>query len=950
MKPSVVAVVLVHDEPEYFAATLSALKNQTRSVDRVIVIDTSVLSDCSEVATGHGLQEVHKLPENYSLQQSLTYAIKHIGDCDWLWLLHDDSAPQPTALQELLQAIEQSPSVAIAAPKLLDWQNEKIVTQLGLTLTPLGDLFSLVSSELDQSQHDDLDDVLAVGTAAALIKVEVLQQLQGFDPAAPELAADFDFSIRARMAGHRVIVVPKAKVAHAALSLSGARDRKWLGSAPKTALRRAAIHLRLAYAPLPLALAFWLLLPAIGLARAIGRIASKRPDRIWSEISSAAWGFFTVLARFGSRSNIARTRVVSFSKLKGLRANWQQVRNASRAALEREQSLATLASFERGEFEVEQSTNASGFVASGAMWVAAGLAALSFAFWPSNNAAVGGGLLPLSESWLSLFSRAGASFQPIGLGYFGPSDPFVWVLAVLGSVTFWAPSLSLALLLLLAKTIAFSGAWRVISLLSESTFVRISAALVFAFWPALTLAQQEARIPAVIAQVCLPWLVYTVARAAGIGRANFSTQTWSWVAVSGLLLFVVSASAPSSSPILLIALGLVIAARIRKAAFLIWIPLPAAAVFGPTVLYYFIDIFKPLGLLADPGLPQPSQQVPLWQLMLGGTTFGINLPFVGQISGWVVIPVLLLALLALVGKRWASAFVIWVAAIATVATAWLVSGLSFAAVGVGSSSRSADFVNGSPAALLGLFGLLVSVLVALALNEITASPVRKTIGAFLALVTLAPSAFLFATSNPEIKYTDGRVVPSIIAAEAAQGSALKMLVINPEVKSDGSIQFGAEMVSGDGVQLEDVSLSYRFALDSVKQTRSKEYANVSQLVADLASANGTDLQSSIDKAGVGYILVPDQTSAIASQLAIGLDSVKELESVGSTDFGRLWRVREPNQELLNADLKPASPWSITKGIQLAILLGFVLLAIPTTNQRRRVSGDSEIFVEVGEEN
>jgi hypothetical protein len=61
-------------------------------------------------------------------------------------------------------------------------------------------------------------------------------------------------------------------------------------------------------------------------------------------------------------------------------------------------------------------------------------------------------------------------------------------------------------------------------------------------------------------------------------------------------------------------------------------------------------------------------------------------------------------------------------------------------------------------------------------------------------------------------------------------------------------------------------------------------------------------------------------------------------------------VREPNQELLNADLKPSSPWSITKGVQLAILLGFVLLAIPTTNQRRRVSGDSEIFVEVGEEN
>jgi hypothetical protein len=194
------------------------------------------------------------------------------------------------------------------------------------------------------------------------------------------------------------------------------------------------------------------------------------------------------------------------------------------------------------------------------------------------------------------------------------------------------------------------------------------------------------------------------------------------------------------------------------------------------------------------------------------------------------------------------------------------------------------------------------------------------------------------------------VVPSIIAAEAAQGSALKMLVVNPEVKPDGSILFGAEIVSGDGVQLEDVSLSYRFALNSVKQSRSAEYETISQLVADLASANGTDLQSSIDKAGVGYVLVPDQTSAIASQLAISLDSVKELESVGSTDFGRLWRVKDPNKDLLNANLEQSTEWSITKIVQLTVLLGFVLLAIPTSNQRRRVSGDSEIFVEAGEDN
>lgn len=954
MKPLVVAVVISHDEPDYFAATLAAIKNQTKSVDHIIVIDTSTENTCLKIAEASGADEIHQLPESTTFANSVAFAIKNITASSsqppqWLWLLHDDSAPDKDALKHLLHAVELSPSVAIAGPKLVDWNDSRVVNQLGLTLTPLGDLFSIVSGELDQSQHDDTDDVLAIGTAAALIRFDLLVQLGGFDVSAPELAVDFDFSIRSRMAGHRVVVVPQAKVAHASLSMEGKRPRGWLGTTPKAALRRSAIHLRLAFAPLPLALLFWFFLPLLGLTRAIGRLAAKRPDRIWAEISASLWGFFTIARRLGSRGAIAKHSVIKFSKLRGLRASWQQLRSSNRAAMEREQSEATLAAFERGELEVEQASTASSFVASGAVWVAAALAAISFSYWPNSNAVTGGGLLPLSDSWLTLFSRAGASYQPIGLGYFGPSDPFVWVLTVLGSLTFWAPSLSLAVLLLLAKSIAFAGAWRVISMFTESTFVRISASLVFALWPALELAQHQGRISSIIAQVTLPWLVFAVARAAGIGKANFSTQTWSWVAASGLLLFIVSASAPNAIPILLIALAIVTFARIRKIGFLIWIPLPTAAIFGPTVLYYIFELAEPLALFADPGVPQQSAQSPVWQLLLGGQSFGASIPVLGQFSNWMIIPVALVSLLALVGKHWGAAFLAWVAAIATVAIAWLVSSLSFAAVGVGSTVRSAEFVNGSPAVLMSIFGLFLAILFTLGLKAITKPTARKIIGSALAVTSLAPAIFLTVTANPNLRYTDGRVVPSIVAAESEQGSALKMLVINPEVNSDGSIQFGAEVVSGDGVQLEDVSLSYRFALADIKQSRANEYNLVSQLVADLASANGSDLQKAIDEAGIGYVLVPDKSSQIAGQLGVALDSVKELEAVGSTDYGQLWRVREPNQQLLNAGLEPNSPWSITKGVQLAVLLGFVLLAIPTTNQRRRVSGDSQIFVEAGED-
>jgi GT2 family glycosyltransferase len=947
MQTAVVAVVVVHDEPEYFSSTLFARKNQTRSIDQIVVVDTSHTDECSKIAFDNGISSVHRLSPKYSLEQSLAFATKHLGSATWLWLLHDDSAPKPDALAQLLRAVDLSPSVAIAGPKLLNWNNEKLISQMGLTLTRGGDLFSKVNNEIDQSQHDEIEDVMAVGTAAALIRVDVLKQLNGFDPSAPELAADLDFSIRARMSGHRVIVVPQARVLHAALSLNGQRDRSWLGTTTKSALRRSAIHLRLAYSPLPLAILFWIALPALGLIRSIGRLMAKRPDRIWSELSSATWGFMTIFSRLSSRARISRAKVISFSKLDGLRATWQELRNSNRAALEQEQSQATLAAFERGEFEVENQDAGRGFIAAGGLWIALAVSAISFQFFPSNLAAVGGGLLPLSDSWLSLFSRAGASFQPIGLGYFAPSDPFVWVLTLLGATTFWAPSLSLALVLLFAKAIAFAGAWRVVSLITSSNLVRNLAALSFAFWPALSLAQQEARIPAVIAQVLLPWLIFSMARAAGIGKQSFSTQTWSWVAVSGLLFFMVAASAPNIIPVLLVALFLLIATHIRRFGYLIWIPLPTAAVFGPTVVYYLFQIAQPLALLADPGRPQSSTTVSFWQQFLGGATFGFEVAPVGAISSWLAAPVAVFAVLSLLTKRWLLATGLWLSALSLSGLVWLIGNLSFAALGVGSAASTQEFVNGSGAAGLGLFGLLMAVLFAIFLSEFKSVQLRKSVAVLALALTIAPSAAVFALSTPQVRYTDGRVVPSIVAAEAAAGSGLKLLLISPELKSNGEVVFGAEVVSGDGVQLEDVSLSYRFALNSIKQERAEDYQTLAQLVADLASANGADLNKIIALAEVGYVLVPDVSSSIAAQLAISLDSVEELETVGQTDFGRLWRVREP--VAVGAEQISGSFWSITKVVQLTVLMGFVLLALPSINQRKRVSGDSDIFVAAGED-
>jgi GT2 family glycosyltransferase len=45
------------------------------------------------------------------------------SDADALWLLAEDSAPEPGALDALLATLETAKSVAIAGPKLMDGRN-----------------------------------------------------------------------------------------------------------------------------------------------------------------------------------------------------------------------------------------------------------------------------------------------------------------------------------------------------------------------------------------------------------------------------------------------------------------------------------------------------------------------------------------------------------------------------------------------------------------------------------------------------------------------------------------------------------------------------------------------------------------------------------------------------------------------------------------------------------
>ncbi len=961
MSVRVSAVVISHDQPDWLKKTLVAIASQTRQVDEIIAVDSSLGSEPAAVFAELQISPVIRRTDNslsalvaagasqiasiFTTPNLAGDALEPIGSSDdgsrenqrsWFWLLHDDSVPEPDALEKLLAAADLSPSVAMLGPKHLDPNQPNLIVQQGLTLTKLGGIFSLVDHELDQAQYDDVDDVFAISTAGALIRTDLYRRLQGFDRRAPNFASDIDFSIRARLSGYRVVVVPSARISHATLSLEGKRPRRWLQGSPESAKRRAEVHLQLAYLPAAIVWLYAVLLPLNGLLRALWSIATKRPNLVYTEISAALWGFFTVPVRLLSRSKVNLNRDISLRALWSLRATWAMVRHRNRMMQDHVAddfggtAAISLAGLQNAPAEKH-------FAAAGGWFLSLALLLSSWQFWPTANAAVGGSFAPLSNDWLKLAGRAGSSWQYNGLGLAAPSDPFNWLLTAIGSLWFVTPSLALAVVVLLARSLAFSGAWHASGLATKRSWVRNLLGVSYALWPSLLAAQQQARIGAIFIWMLLPWLVLSIAKLLNTssGRRARARQS-SWVGVSGLLFAAVAVSSFASALVIVLGLAVLALIKPKRIAVLVWVPALGAALIAPYAWFMTAKLGTTFAVFSDPGLPVDSLPQSFWQVLVGmpnGLLAASELPAGLQ---WLEIwPVLVgvLALTALFSKR--ALIGLGLVSLAVFATAWgfVLQQSWFASLEI----------HGSAAASTALVSICLILAAAIGLEAIAQNH-KKLAGSLgslgmVAVIVASISSFgittpLMPSKSIAISFTDGRTVPAIVAAEAAQGSHLRLLQIS---QLNGN-RFAANLVWPEGLQLEANSTAYRYSL-AQKAASEPGYLAVDALVANLVSANGIDLTPALADSNIGFILVPEGNSA---DLNAALNSVRELELVGQTEFGWLWRVTAAKDNQ-SANYSWRQSWSITKGVQLLFILIFVLLAIPGA-PKRRAKNTGNIFV------
>ncbi|MEU6131829.1 glycosyltransferase [Saccharopolyspora sp. NPDC047091] len=139
------AVLVCHDGDRRLPEVLAALRELTVRPRHLLAVDTGSTDGTADLlaAASDLVDGVLDLPPETGFGAAVAAATEHAVDRwgdpgRWLWLLHDDSAPEPDCLRRLLDVAELDSAAAVLGPLGLDWDDPRLVVDAGLSTDASG--------------------------------------------------------------------------------------------------------------------------------------------------------------------------------------------------------------------------------------------------------------------------------------------------------------------------------------------------------------------------------------------------------------------------------------------------------------------------------------------------------------------------------------------------------------------------------------------------------------------------------------------------------------------------------------------------------------------------------------------------------------------------------------------------------------------------------------------
>ncbi|MFH8797608.1 glycosyltransferase [Streptomyces sp. NPDC017941] len=936
----VTAVLVSHDGARWLPDAVAGLLGQDRPVQNAVAADTGSADDSAHLLTeALGQDRVLHLARRSGFGTAVDEAVRtaavltpddlpylkrpsgwdpvsrtwrdetydlpelpHGEPEQWLWLLHDDCAPEPGALAELLRAVEnerelgQDPQdIAIVGPKLRGWYDRRQLLEVGVSIAHSGRRWTgLDRREQDQGQHDHVRPVLSVSTAGMLIRREAFERLGGFDRRLPLMRDDVDLCWRAHAEGYRVLVAPDAVVRHAEAASRERRTVDCVGrtaSSPHRVDKAGAAYTLLVNsrtAVLP-----WVLVRLVlgTVLRTLAYLVGKAPGQALDEVA----GLFSTLLRperiLAGRKKRGRP-ALDASEMRPLfpppgatvRATAEQVAahlvgdsDTEVSAAGRHGAVESGPGGDDADFlEIEQFARLKRIARKPGPLLFLLLLLISLIACRAllgGGALAGGALLPAPADASALWSRYLDGWHPVGIGGTEAAPPYVALVAFLSSLLLGSAGLAVTVLLVGSVPLAGIAAYFASRPLVESRLLRAWASVAYAFLPAATGALAGGHIGTAVLAVLLPLIARAGVAASGLAAPEGARGSWRATWAYALLLTVTTAFTPIVWPIALV-LGLALLA-VRRADITAYGLRVLAALGTPLLLLAPWSLsLLPLGFFREAGLEYGKGSASPLDL-LGSSPGGP-----GTVSGPLLAGIVLAALGALLrGERQTAVRTAWAAALVA---------LLFAVL----SNRS---VWAGPATLA--YGIALLAAAALGADGARARVAEQSFGwrqPVAALIALAAAVgplaaaggWMIAGADGPLERRDPVQVPAFVAEESGTEDQARTLVL------DGAspAEVAYTLVRGSGARLGDAEIA----------AAEGTHRRLDRIVARLLAGSGADQADQLGGYAVRYVLVRD---GAARGLSRTLDSTPGLTRLSQEDGSALWRV---DRQVARAAVVPRS--------------------------------------------
>ncbi|HSI26177.1 MAG TPA: glycosyltransferase family 2 protein [Aeromicrobium sp.] len=904
--PTIGAVIVAHNGAHWLPKVLQSFSDMFYAPTAWCAVDVGSTDGGAELLRdAFGAERIVYAPSGTGFGEAVREGVARLPQTDWLWLLHDDAAVLPGTLAGLLDIATSADDIAVVGPKVREWPSLKRLLEVGVSITNTGSRETgLEAGEPDAGQHDWPRDVLAVSSAGMLVRRDVWEQLDGFDPALPMYFDDIDFGWRVARAGFRTRTAPSAVIFHAEASWRGTR-RAVAGDVPDHEARRAAIYTLLVNCSTRRFLWQSIRLFLGSLLRFFGFALGKDPESASDELLALRSVYshpFKIRAARRWRAQQAIRATGEFTDL--FPPFWLPYRHGFDAVVD---AIITMVRPETVEAPGHRSTADAGQARDDAPerptfayrrpWLLTWFALLIVAlvadrdlFHGASEAVLHGGALPPTPEgtgswWSMLFERS----HDIGLGSAALAPVYLVPLVLAASIVWPFPGLITAGIMLFAVPLAGLAAHRLGRRLMPYRRPRIVWAVAYALSVAGLGAVAQGRIGTVVALIALPIAVNTALQLVELPTWQKGVRLGIWIAVA-------SAFAPISFALSVAGLILLVAlegrAVLRGSVVAV---VTAAALLGPSLVQRAGHPFR-MWWEAGFAIPGPVSALEL----LFGHAGGVSAPV------WFSIALPVLASLALVPRRSRHHVVVcWYAGLVALAFGVLGSSLSY----------TTPAGPGPVAAWVGVpMGLWVgSMLTAVlfAAPEVGGLP-RPALVGLAVLVLLLPVGtgtwWVIRGAGDPLAMSPRDAVPAFLVVH--HGSTLVVT---------GSVQEGAEarVLNGSGLSLGEEAMT-------PSRARSQR---LQEATARLLARPSRQDVGALAELGIGAIYLPHADRSLVRRV----DGAPGLEPAGSdSPDSRVWLLTDEPRVVKSR----ATRWRwLIGGAEVGAWLMAIVLTAPVHRRR-----------------